>query len=239
MVQNSRDWCASVTEPGSANYVLLPGAGSAGLTWDVVAQRLGARVLPLGDENDVASMAAALIPQIEALTQPRVLVGTSLGAMVALEVARHINVHALVLIAAGFGVIVSESALEWVESNPPGLMDKMARLGVGDPNDDELVSVRQRDFAARGGQPILLRHLRVLAAYHPEPLQDPPFTMVLWGPLDRSVPLGDHAELAMRMNGVLVPIIGSGHAPFLERPDETIHWITLANAIATKRADES
>ncbi len=217
------------------HFVMLPGAGSAGLTWEVAAQRLNALVLPLGDEADVPAIALALLPQIERLERPRVIVGASLGAMVAIEVARRIDVDAMVLIAAGFGVHVSDSALEWVESNPPGLMDKMSRLGIGDPSNEELVSVRSKDFETRGGQPVLLHHLHVLADYHPEPLTDPPFSLVLWGPLDKSVPLADHAELAVQMKGLLVPIAGSGHAPFLEQPDATVAWIKVALTIASGR----
>lgn len=223
----------------TVHYVMLPGAGSAGLAWERVARELDALVLPLGDEPDVASMATALLARVEDLAQPRVLVGASLGAMVAIEVARRTRVDAMVLMAAGFGVHVSESALQWVQSNPPGLMDKMAKLGIGDPGNEDLVALRRDDFEARGGQPVLLDQLRVLAAYCPEPLADPPFTVVLWGPLDRSVPLADHAELAKRMNGLLVPIEGSGHAPFLERPEQTVAWIKRALVIAESRRGDS
>lgn len=228
-----------MTSNDSVHYVMFPGAGSAGLTWDTAARELDALVLPLGDEPDVASMATALLPRVEGLSRPRVLVGASLGAMVAIEVARRSAVDAMVLMAAGFGVEVSESALQWVQSNPPSLMDKMARLGIGDPRNESMVSLRREDFEARGGQAVLLRQLQILEAYHPQPLEDPPFTLVLWGPLDRSVPLADHAELAMKMNGLLVPIDGSGHAPFLERPQQTIAWIKLALVIAKSRDEQS
>jgi pimeloyl-ACP methyl ester carboxylesterase len=214
---------------GEAHYAVLPGAGSAGLPWERIVGRLDALLLPLGDEPDVPGMAAALVPAIEAMPRPRVLVGASLGAMVALEVARTVAVDALVLIAAGFGVTVGDSVLEWVESDPPDLLERMARAGLGDRTDAEFVSARKRDFAARG-QPVLLAHLRALAAYRPAPLPDPPPTLVLWGELDRSVPLADHAELATQLGGALVPIAGAGHAPFHERPDETERWIRRALA---------
>lgn len=223
----------------SVHYVMFPGAGSAGLTWEAIARELDALVLPLGDEPDVASIAQAQLPRVEELARPRVLVGASLGAMVAIEVARRTAVDAMVLMAAGFGVHVSESAIQWVQSNPPGLMDKMAQLGIGEPGNESLVSLRRKDFEARGGQPVLLRQLQILEAYRPQPLEDPPFTVVLWGPLDRSVPLADHAELAMRMNGLLVPVDGSGHAPFLERPQQTVAWIKRALVIAEHRDGES
>ena len=206
------------------DYVVLPGAGSAGLVWAEAAGELGAEVLPIPDEPDVAAMAAAVGAAIVALPRPRVVVGTSLGAMVALEVARRVEVDALALIAAGFGITVADSVLEWVASNPPDLMEKMARIGLADRGNRDLAAARLADFASRG-QPILLNHLRALAAYRPEPLENPPPTVVLWGEHDHGVPLADHAELALRCHGLLVPIEGAGHAPFLERPAETVAWI--------------
>ena len=210
--------------PHTVHYAILPGAGSAGVTWAQAARELEATVLPVPDENDVGTMAAALEPAIAGLPRPRVIVGTSLGAMVALELARRTTVDALVLIAAGFGIAVADSVLGWVASNPPDLMEKMARIGLADRDDRELVARRLEDFTARG-QPVLLRHLRALAAYRPDPLEHPPATTVLWGEHDRGVPLADHAELALRLGGILVPIARAGHAPFLERTAETVAWI--------------
>jgi len=206
-------------------YALIPGAGSAGLTWTALADSLEASVLPLGDEGDVSLMAQTLLPFVADMRRPRVLVGGSLGAMVALEVARSIEVDALVLIAAGFGVFVSESSIRWVESNPSDLLEKMARLGLANPNDRSITDLRRADFEARGGQPSLLHHLRVLSAYKPAPFINPPITLVLWGPADRSVPLSDHAELALQLGGLLVPIDGSGHASFIEQPEKVARWV--------------
>lgn len=211
------------------SYVVLPGAGSAGLPWRAVAEQLDAEVLPVPDEPDVAAMAAAVEAAIAALPRPRVVIGASLGAMVALEVTRSVELDALVLVAAGFGITVGESVLGWVASDPPDLLDKMARIGLADRNDGELAAIRLADFETRG-QPVLLNHLRALAAYRPEPLEHPPPTVVIWGELDHGVPLADHAELALRCGGMLVPIAGAGHAPFLERPDETVAWIRAAVA---------
>lgn len=162
-------------------YALLPGSGSAGLVWEPVAAQLqGATVLPLPDERDVAAMAAALAPSIEALPRPRVLVGSSLGALVALELARLIT----------------------------------------------------RDFEARG-QAVLLRHMRVLAGHRPEPLADPPPTLVLWGTQDPGVSLAAHVELALGCDGLLVPIADAGHLSYLERPLDTVRWIRRAGQWAS------
>jgi pimeloyl-ACP methyl ester carboxylesterase len=206
------------------HYVVLASAGSAGLPFAALAERLGAPVIQMPDVADVRAMAAAVGETIASSPRPRVLVGASLGAMVALECARAGQADGLVLIAAGFGIVVGDRALEWVAANPPDLLSKMAAIGLADGEDDTLVATRADDFAARG-QPVLLRHLQALAAYRPEPLPEPPPTLVLWGERDRGVPLADHAELARRCGGVLVPIENAGHAPFLEQPEATVRWV--------------
>lgn len=205
-------------------YVVLASAGSSGLPFADVVEALDARLVEMPEMADVRAMAGVVGDAIAAVPRPRVLVGASLGAMVALECARAGDVDGLVLIAAGFGITVGDEVLAWVAADPPDLLPKMARIGLADPDDAANVAVRQRDFATRG-QPVLLRHLHALAAYRPEPLPDPPPTLVLWGEHDRGVPLADHAELAQRCRGVLAPIAGAGHAPFLERPAETVRWI--------------
>jgi pimeloyl-ACP methyl ester carboxylesterase len=204
----------------SVHYLVIPGAGSSGLAWEEAAELLGAPIVPVPDAPDVAAMAAEVEPEVAAMPRPRVLIGTSLGAMVALEVARRVELDALVLVAAGFGITVADSVLDWVAANPPDLLEKMSRSGLADRGEG-VIAVRLKDFQRRG-QPVLLGHLSALGAYRPEPLDHPPPTVVIWGEHDHAVPLADHAELAMRCGGVLVPIAGAGHAPFLEQPERVV-----------------
>jgi pimeloyl-ACP methyl ester carboxylesterase len=49
---------------------------------------------------------------------------------------------------------------------------------------------------------------------------------MLWGELDHGVPPGDHAELALGCGGVLVPIAGAGHAPFLDSQVDSRRGVT-------------
>ena len=220
----------------SVHYLVIPGAGSSGLAWEEAADLLSAPIVPVPDAPDVAAMAAEVEPEIAAIPRPRVLIGTSLGAMVALEVARRVELDALVLVAAGFGITVADSVLEWVTANPPDLLDKMSRSGLADRGDERAIAIRLEDFQRRG-QPVLLRHLTALGAYRPEPLEHPPPTVVLWGEHDHAVPLADHAELALRCGGVLVPIAGAGHAPFLEQPERVVGAIReLAGPAALETA---
>jgi pimeloyl-ACP methyl ester carboxylesterase len=220
----------------SVHYLVIPGAGSAGLAWEEAAELLSAPIVPVPDAPDVVAMAAQVEPAVAAIPRPRVLIGTSLGAMVALEVARRVELDALVLVAAGFGITVGDSVLEWVAADPPDLLEKMSRSGLADRGEERVIAVRLEDFQQRG-QPVLLRHLTALGAYRPEPLEHPPPTVVLWGEHDHAVPLADHAELAMRCGGVLVPIAGAGHAPFLEQPERVVAAIReLAGRAALETA---
>jgi len=225
---------------GEPYYCVLPGAGGSGLSWAAVLEQLGGSLLEVPDEPDVPAMAAALTAHVEALPRPLVLVGASLGAMVALELTRTVAVDALVLIAAGFGIDVSDSLLDWVLANPPDLLQKVAQASIADREDREMVELVTRDFASRG-QAVLLRHLTALGAYRPQPPHAPPPTLVIWGEGDRSVPLADHVELALRCRGAVAPVAGAGHMPFLERPTETVRWIRMAAALRhlTASGDDS
>jgi pimeloyl-ACP methyl ester carboxylesterase len=213
------------------NVVILPAAGSAGAIWEPVATRLGATVLPLPDAAGVPAMAAELRPSVQRLSAPDappILVGSSLGAMVALELVRTHEVRALVLVAAGFGIAVAPAVLDRIAAGAPDLLRQMARGIVGAPDDDAIVTAIERDFAARGPA-VLERHMRALAAYRPEPLPAPPPTVVLWGVHDPGVPLAAHAELALRCRGLLAPIPAAGHMPYFEQPDHTASWIAWAS----------
>jgi pimeloyl-ACP methyl ester carboxylesterase len=180
-------------------------------------------------------MARALECEVSRLVAPRVLVGSSLGALVALELARTVRVDALVLIAAGFGIKVDPAVLEVIAADSPGLSERMARGVVADRSDRARIALIARDFAARG-QAVMLHHMQVLAAHRPEPLAAPPATLVLAGTRDPGVPLADQAELAIRCGGLLVPIADAGHLPYLERTEETVSWIRRAAGFAELRA---
>ena len=131
---------------GPVSFAAIGGAGGAGALWDDLSPGLDLLVIPLPDEPDVPAMARSAQGRIEALPQPRVLVGASAGAMVALEVARSIPVQALVLLSAGWGIEVSESALDWVRRNPPDLHRKLARICVADREDEARLRIIEADY---------------------------------------------------------------------------------------------
>jgi pimeloyl-ACP methyl ester carboxylesterase len=221
-----------------ASFAVVPGGGSAGLTWTEVAGELGATVLRAPDEPDIPAMAAGLDAAVADLPRPRVLIGASMGAMVSLEIARNVEVDALVLVAAGFGIEVSDRLIEWMVRNAPGLVEKMAKICLADQGDKTKTEALVADYQA-GGHERHIRQVRAMAAYKPEPLADPPPTLVLWGALDSAVPLRAHVELALRCGGVLIPIADAAHVPFFEQPRETLNWIRRAAVLAGLHAGAS
>lgn len=204
-------------------FAIIPGAGMSGTAWSLVQRAFDARVLPVPDQADVPAMARTLAAELKDVKGPLVIAGASLGAMVALEIARRRPVAGLVLMAAGFGIRVGPKVLSRLEENRPGLLVQMARRGLATPT-PERIEARLRDFESRGPG-VLAHHLRALAEYHPASLEDPPTTVVLWGEQDTAVPFEDHLELAMRCRGALCPLPNSAHCAYLEDPDETIRWM--------------
>jgi len=73
----------------NVTYTIIPGAGSAGLTWSAVVDALGATMLPVPNADDVESMAQVLVGDVSDADGPHVLIGASLRAMVALEIAKY------------------------------------------------------------------------------------------------------------------------------------------------------
>jgi pimeloyl-ACP methyl ester carboxylesterase len=212
---------------GGVAYAMICGSGSAGHVWEPVARALDGIVLPVPLEHDVPAMAAVLRPEVEALARPRVVIGTSLGALIALELARDVALDALILMSSGFGITVNPSVLDAIAANARGMLEQMARGVIADRGNQATVEAVTRDFEARGPE-VLLRHMRVLARHRPQTLPDLPPTFVLWGAQDPGVSLADHAELALRCRAPLLPIGDAGHVPHLEQPEATLAWIRKA-----------
>lgn len=215
-----------VVEP---EVVVVPGAGSSGLTWRRVAGLTPIRVIPVPDEPTVAAMADTVAELHLDLGdgRPRILVGSSLGALVAVELARRVEPKALVLAATGPGIHVAPSLLDWLASTDDAL-PKVARMSVKDQDDDETVAIALEDLESRG-RGLLHRHLTALSRYRFAP---PPRTavppVVVWGMEDRSVPREDHVRLAAMIGGVVAPVADAGHLPFHEQPKrvaEVIHQV--------------
>jgi pimeloyl-ACP methyl ester carboxylesterase len=227
-----------MADGGRPSYAVIAGAGSAGRTWHAVAREIDAVVMPIPDEPDVAAMAARVAAVVADLPRPRVLIAASAGAVVALDVARSVEVDALVFTAAGFGLEVSDRLLDWLAANPPDLHRKMAKICLADRDDQASIDTIVADYEALG-QAVHLRQLRAVRGRRPEPLEDPPPTFVLWGVHDRAIPLEHHIELAAQCRGALVPVADAAHVPHFEQPQVVLEWIARAATLACARHDGS
>jgi pimeloyl-ACP methyl ester carboxylesterase len=226
-----------LSEIADIDLVVIPGAGSSGLTWRPVSDLLPIRILPVPDAPTVPAMAEELLSDL-ADDRPRVLIGASLGAMVALELARRVRVDAFVPVAAGPGITVSETLLEWIRTGD-NVLAKVARMSLADPGIAENLALATEDLESRGRDQ-LHRHLSALAAYRPTEFPAVERTVVIWGVKDRSVPAEDHVELAVRMKGWLAPVPEAGHKPFLESPSYVARIIQQVRAwVAAERKPAS
>jgi len=133
----------------------------------------------------------------------------------------------LVMIAAGWGIEVSDELIRWMERNPPGILEKFSKICLSDPDDAAKVTAMVADYQA-GGHERHIRQAKAMRAYKPQPLNDPPATLVLWGVNDSAVPLEDHVRLALECRGAVVPIADAAHVPFYEQPAATLPWLWLA-----------
>lgn len=209
------------------SVAIFPGAGSAGIAWEPTARRIDATIVVAPAGDDVVEMAAVLGDGIEAMPRPRILVGSSMGALIAIEIARQVSIDGLVLVAAGFGIPVAQATLDWIASEPPGLVEKMAASVLADGEDSPHLATVVADFETRGPD-VMLQHMTALARHDPSELSKPPPTMVLYGMRDRAVRLEGAVELAQRLRGYFVPIRTGGHVPYLDAQTETVRWISDA-----------
>ena len=212
--------------------LFLPGAGGDASLWEPLAARFGGRVVPLPRARSVAAIADELSAEALAAPEPPVLAGNSLGALVALELARRRPVAGLLLLAAGWEFPVADSVLAAAAAATPMTYARIADRCLGGPTaPPELLAAIERDFASR--EPgTLADHL---TAIRDQPRRDPgpqpPTTILLRGGRDRSVSLEDQVELAARLGAALVQIPEAAHMPFVDHPDEVGLWLERLLAI--------
>lgn len=239
--------------------VLLHGLGGSFSTWTsllpelVSDARVAALDLPGHGDSDkadpssfnysVANLAAEIGEAIVALDlAPAIVVGHSLGGLVAMKIAkdRPKLVRGLVLInSAGFGVEVNGALLDLIEASPSrdnaremlelffedkryanergisDMFDKRSRPGA----DEAMKAIAAAAFS-REGQ--LAKPLEELNEFSTP-------VYILWGELDRVFPPGHAAAAANAIPGSWLDVIsGSGHVPQVEAPARVAeliqHW---------------
>ncbi|GAF49541.1 hypothetical protein RW1_093_00280 [Rhodococcus wratislaviensis NBRC 100605] len=182
-------------------------------------------VLPLPGFDTVEAMAEAVEKQLPATDRPRIVVGASLGAMVGLQLLQTVRFDAFIALATGFGIHVDTQVLDRIRESPEDVLMRTARSSLANRDAGDLLEIAVEDLRSRG-RDVLISHLTALGSYDPKVPDELPETVVVWGSGDRSVPLEDHVSLARTMKGVLAPVDGAGHLPFLERPDDVARIIS-------------
>ncbi len=214
-----------------ASFAFLPGAGGGSALWQPLAERFGGTVTALPALESVDAIVDELEPTLLAMPGPRILVGNSLGAMVALAAAQRVPVAGLMLIAAGWDFPVAEELIRRVDAKGREAFPASARRCVSPSGSSEQVAAVVADFESRE-QGTMSRHLRAIRDHRPwinaEVTQ--PTTLVLRGSLDRSVSLRDHVELAERTSGALVPVGSAAHMPFVDHGEEVARWLDRLQA---------
>lgn len=217
----------------TASFAFFSGAGGGSTLWQPIARRFGGTVNALPSVDRVHAMADDLETSVLEMPAPRILVGNSLGALVALELAQRIPVAGLMLLAAGWQFPVSDELIRRVDRRGRTAFAESARRCVGPRSSPEHVAAVITDFESRE-EGAMSRHLRAIRDHEPriDRSSPQPATLVLRGGLDRSVSLRDHIELTERTGGALVPVGSAAHMPFVDHPEEVIRWLERLQSVA-------
>jgi pimeloyl-ACP methyl ester carboxylesterase len=219
----------------TVSWAFFPGAGGGSTLWQPIARRFDGTVHALPDVEGVHAMADALEASVRSMPAPRILVGNSLGALVALELAQRVPVAGLMLLAAGWRFPVSDELIRKVDTKGRTMFRETARRCVSPDSPPEHLEAVVTDFASRE-EGTMSRHLRAIRDHQPRIDGDvpQPVTLVLRGGLDRSVSLQDHVELTERTQGALVPLDSAAHMPFVDHGEEVIEWLERLHAFALR-----
>jgi pimeloyl-ACP methyl ester carboxylesterase len=219
----------------AASWAFFPGSGGGAALWQPVASRFGGTVFPLPPLDNVDAIADAIEESVRLMPAPRILVGNSLGALVALELAQRLPVAGLMLVAAGWEFPVAEELIQHVDTRGRAAFAESARRCVSPGAEPGHLSAVVADFESRE-QGTMSRHLRAIRDHQPRIDHSvcQPTTIVLRGGLDRSVSLRDHLELAERTGGALVPLGSAAHMPFVDHSEEVIRWLERLHVVAVR-----
>ena len=175
------------------------------------------------EASGVGAYAAALAPMLSAIDGPYALVGSSMGAAIALEAAiAGAAPAALIAIGCGPKLRVAPATLVAAASDFDALVEAMPAALYADPTPARAASAR-RQFAAVG-QARTLADFRACDAWdigeRASALRVP--VLVLTGERDAMTPVRFGQMLADRIPGARMRILGgAGHLAMAESPADT------------------
>lgn len=225
-------------EPAPMVTCLLPGMAEDERMWtDVQALAPQAEVVDprrgvdAGAPDLVSRYADVVLAGLPA--EPAVLVGHSLGGVLALEVARRTPVRGLVLVGCGLPMAVSPKLVALVQEDPDAALALIASAATGGRRGavgagKEAIAQRLREQMAGTDPARNAAELQALGAWDPSAwlaaLEVP--AIVLAGSEDKMVPPEAAGALAATLQADLKLLAGVGHQLPWEAPD------VVADAIA-------
>jgi pimeloyl-ACP methyl ester carboxylesterase len=213
----------------SSPVTLLPGVGEDDSLWeDLLTDFHGPVQLQLADGTSIAERARRVV---ETLSTPTLLVGHSMGGLIALRAAEIAPEACLgiVLISTGHPIEVNPKIFAALESDPSAAITLLAAAAAGGKPgalDERQAEIAER-FARMAGKrrpAALRRDLRACEAFIPTP--DPEQLAVpivsVWGMTDRMIRPTAMQGLARRLGAREMPLEGVGHQIPWELPRAVI-----------------
>jgi pimeloyl-ACP methyl ester carboxylesterase len=200
--------------------IALHGAGMGPEAWNALDAHLPLHALALPGHGDgarpltsIAGMARWVEKQITD-AEGIILLGHSMGALVALEAGGHRAVESLVLLGAAARMPVHADLLKTARENPAEAANLIKKWGVFDRN-------REVFGGQMGAMGALFDDLSACNNYQKDKFDFTKPAFVLAAAGDKMVRPADSEALARLLKGEYAVLPAAGHMMMLEKPSET------------------
>lgn len=216
-----------VMKENSKTIIAVHGAGMNSSVWETLSLPVLALSLPGHSETEesllpsVEEMSAWIKAQLSKQAPASVvLMGHSMGALAAMEAAKHPAVAAIILLGAAEKMPVHPDLIKQAAENPGAAADMILKWGVfsGNPEAEALRASLKKQMATVPAKAIS-NDLHACAAYQGTP-EIPCPALVVAGEHDKLTRAGDGKALAEKIKAKFHLIPGCGHMPMAEKPEE-------------------